>query len=194
MERSCLGDSCLVKCVGETMRQIQRERWNKWREEEEEQEDEEDEEEEGGNGVNNNKQNRRAEADRWDEATRQTTRGTDAHKLQTRTNLRTHVDAWTHIQKHRRTVAAHTHKHTHRGILVRCCQLPRWYIASCSGSSSTQALLIEGSKARTRRHNGATSLQLLLPRRSTGLNKIRASQESAAPPPTHPQQNRICTP
>ena len=97
----------------------------------------------------------------------------------------------THIQKHRRTVAAHTHKHTHRGILVRCCQLPRWYIASCSGSSSTQALLIEGSKARTRRHNGATSLQLLLPRRSTGLNKIRASQESAAPPPPPPTKQNL---
>lgn len=78
MERSCLGDSCLVKCVGETMRQIQRERLNKSREEEEEQEDQE-EEEEGGNGANNNKQNRRAEADRWDGATRQTTRETDTH-------------------------------------------------------------------------------------------------------------------
>lgn len=58
MERSCLGDSRLVKCDGETMRQIQRDEINGGGGGGGE------EREDGGKSVNNNKQNMRVEADR----------------------------------------------------------------------------------------------------------------------------------
>lgn len=74
MERSCLGDSRLVKCEEETMRR--RRRWN---------EEREGEEEEGGNGVNNNKTKKsRSRQMGWKRT----------HKpIWTLTNVQTHADA-----------------------------------------------------------------------------------------------------
>lgn len=185
MERSCLGDSCLVKCDGETMRQIQRERWNKRREGGE------------GNGVNSNKQHRRAEADRWDGAKskwqttcEQTqthmvintnkfkdTRGRRAMRRQ-RMGARTQKET----QKYS-TIAVHTHTHIYRGSFVRCCQLPRLCIGSCSGSFNTGTInrrKLVCPEPEPVLHTGATSFQLLLVSRAEEIVKLDY-QKSAAP-------------
>lgn len=56
MERSCLGDSCLVKCDGEMMRQTEKKREMKM----------EEGRGKGVKGVNDNKQHGLGEDDRWD--------------------------------------------------------------------------------------------------------------------------------
>lgn len=83
----------------------------------------------------------------------------------------------------------HTHKskqtcstvaaHTHTGIFMRCCQLPRWCIGSCSCSFNTGSIIRRKIVCPKPEPGSTLEPQASMSREKslTGLKQIRASQE-----------------
>lgn len=184
MERSCLGDSCLVKCDGETARQRQRAR---------------DEinggrggREKGGNGVNDNKTKQTNRSRQMGQSTMTDDmwagEDVDPHTV---TNANKCTDTCGRVKIRRQCMGARRRKQRHtvaQGFLWDAASCPDGVLVVSSGSFNTGS--INSKKSVCPKPEPSCTLESQASncyfwaeqKRLTGLNKIRARERSVAAP------------